>query len=84
LHLRERERERNGKSAEELKYGSREGGAVSIVFKWADEEYAKAYKREKEEERRRSLQFQNEEGYGIVSWMRGDASHGDGTNVQRM
>ena len=46
----------------ELKHVARECEAESVMFKWADEEYAKAYNREKEEECRRSLQFRNEEG----------------------
>ena len=46
----------------ELKNVAREREAESIRLKLADEKYAKAYKREIEEERRRSLQFRNEEG----------------------
>ena len=46
----------------ELNHVAREREAESMRLKLADEEYTKAYKREKEEERIRSLQFRNEEG----------------------
>ena len=48
----------------ELKHVGRECEAESIMFEWAVEEYAKAYNREKEEERSRSLQFRTASSVG--------------------
>ncbi len=62
MEFRTVEAKRHAAVLAELKHVAREREAESMVLKWAGEEDAKVYKREMEEERRRSLQFRNEEG----------------------
>jgi hypothetical protein len=62
LAFRNQEKARHAKVMEELNGLAREQEAESYMLKWGGENDAKEYQAQLEEERRKSLQFRNEEG----------------------